>query len=187
MSAHRGKADIAPQGRDFRFDPSPTSALEKMEAGRSEPPPPTLSAAPNKSILKTFLFFRPSQIAFIQRQRPSIRLKNQFVFNWQVHAGHYLPCVTHSATDEVIPKQECSVSNGNEGHSRRQVLTTVGSLSIAGAMGQAIASSSLASPAAAAQPNSEIAEKTFEATADKRREYARSSLRRQSRQTAKSY
>jgi hypothetical protein len=57
MSAHRGKADIAPQGRDFRFDPSPTSALEKMEAGRSEPPPPTLSAAPNKSILKTFLFF----------------------------------------------------------------------------------------------------------------------------------
>src|SRR6266852_2459459 len=58
------------------------------------------------------------------------------------------------------------MSNGNEGHSRRQVLTTVGSLSIAGAMGQAIASSSLASPAAAAQPNSEIAEKTFEATAD---------------------
>jgi uncharacterized membrane protein len=58
------------------------------------------------------------------------------------------------------------VSNGNEGHSRRQVLTTVGSLSIAGAMGQAIASSSLVSPAAAAQPNSEIAEKTFEATAD---------------------
>src|SRR5260370_4126726 len=33
-------------------------------------------------------------------------------------------------------------------------------------MGQAIASSSLVSPAAAAQPNSEIAEKTFEATAD---------------------
>ena len=58
------------------------------------------------------------------------------------------------------------MSNGNEGHSRRQVLTTVGRLSIAGAMGQAIASSSLASPAAAAQPNSEIAEKTFEATAD---------------------
>jgi catalase len=58
------------------------------------------------------------------------------------------------------------VSNGNEGHSRRQVLTTVGSLSIAGAMGQAIASSSLVSPAPAAQPNSEIAEKTFEATAD---------------------
>ena len=58
------------------------------------------------------------------------------------------------------------MSNGNEGHSRRQVLTTVGSLSIAGAMGQAIASSSLVSPAAAAQPNSEIAEKTFEATAD---------------------
>jgi len=53
------------------------------------------------------------------------------------------------------------VSNGNEGHSRRQVLTTVGSLSIAGAMGQAIASS----PAAATQPNSEIAEKTFEAAA----------------------
>src|SRR5258707_4463353 len=62
--------------------------------------------------------------------------------------------------------QECSVSNGNEGHSRRQVLTTVGGLSIAGAMGQAIASSSLISPAAAAQPNSEIAEKTFEATAE---------------------
>src|ERR1700737_5460012 len=100
-----------------------------------------------------------SQIAFIQRQRPSIRLKNEFVFNWQVHAGRYLPCVTHSATDEVIPKQECSMSNENEGHSRRQVLTTVGSLSIAGAMGQAIASSSLVSPAAAAQPNSEIAEK----------------------------
>jgi len=58
------------------------------------------------------------------------------------------------------------MSNGNEGHSRRQVLTTVGGLSIAGAMGQAIASSSLVSPAAAAQPNSEIAEKTFEATAD---------------------
>ena len=57
------------------------------------------------------------------------------------------------------------MSNGNEGHSRRQVLTTVGSLSIAGAMGQAIASSSLVSPAAAAQPNSEIAEKTFEAAA----------------------
>ena len=55
------------------------------------------------------------------------------------------------------------MSNGNEGHSRRQVLTTVGSLSIAGA---AIASSSLVSPAAAAQPNSEIAEKAFEATAD---------------------
>ena len=54
------------------------------------------------------------------------------------------------------------MSNGNEGHSRRQVLTTVGSLSIAGAMGQAIASS----PPAAIQPNSEIAEKTFEATAD---------------------
>ena len=54
------------------------------------------------------------------------------------------------------------MSNGNEGHSRRQVLTTVGRLSIAGAMGQAIASS----PAAAAEPNSEIAEKTFEATAD---------------------
>ena len=54
------------------------------------------------------------------------------------------------------------MSNGNEGHSRRQVLTTVGSLSIAGAMGQAIASS----PAAATQPNSEIAEMTFEATAD---------------------
>jgi hypothetical protein len=54
------------------------------------------------------------------------------------------------------------VSNGNEGHSRRQVLTTVGRLSTAGAMGQAIASS----PAAATQPNSEIAEKTFEATAD---------------------
>src|SRR5260221_13077536 len=69
---------------------------------------------------------------------------------------------THSATHEVIPKQECSMSNGNEGHSRRQVLTTVGSLSITGAMGQAIASS----PAAAAQPNREIAEKTFEATAD---------------------
>src|SRR5260221_7221064 len=33
-------------------------------------------------------------------------------------------------------------------------------------MGQAIASSSLVSPAAAAQPNSEIAEKTFEAIAD---------------------
>src|SRR3979490_3484584 len=58
------------------------------------------------------------------------------------------------------------MSNGNEGHSRRQVLTAVGSLSIAGGMGQAIASSSLVSPAAAAQPNSEIAEKTFEATAD---------------------
>src|ERR1700675_257453 len=60
------------------------------------------------------------------------------------------------------------MSNGNEGHSRRQVLTTVGSLSIAGAMGQAIASSSLVSPAAAAadHANSEIAEKTFEATAD---------------------
>jgi hypothetical protein len=58
------------------------------------------------------------------------------------------------------------MANGNEGHSRRQVLTTVGSLSIAGAMGQAIASSSLISPAAAAQPNSEIAEKTFEATAE---------------------
>src|SRR5258708_37223700 len=58
------------------------------------------------------------------------------------------------------------MSNGNEGHSRRQVLTTVGSLSIAGAMGQAIASSSLISPAAAAQPNSEIAEKTFEASAE---------------------
>src|SRR5258708_17307319 len=58
------------------------------------------------------------------------------------------------------------MSNGNEGHSRRQVLTTVGSLSIAGAMGQAVASSSFVSPAAAAQPNSEIAEKTFEATAD---------------------
>ena len=54
------------------------------------------------------------------------------------------------------------MSNGNEGHSRWQVLTTVGRLSIAGAMGQAIASS----PAAATQPNSEIAEKTFEATAD---------------------
>ena len=54
------------------------------------------------------------------------------------------------------------MSNGNEGHSRREVLTTVGRLSIAGAMGQAIASS----PAAATQPNSEIAEKTFEATAD---------------------
>ena len=53
------------------------------------------------------------------------------------------------------------MSNGNEGHSRRQVLTTVGSLSIAGAMGQTIASS----PAAATQPNSEIAEMTFEATA----------------------
>ena len=37
------------------------------------------------------------------------------------------------------------MSNGNEGHSRRQVLTTV--------------------PAAATQPNSEIAEKTFEAAA----------------------
>jgi len=35
------------------------------------------------------------------------------------------------------------MSNGNEGHSRRQVLTTVGKLSIAGAMGPAIASSSL--------------------------------------------
>jgi catalase len=58
------------------------------------------------------------------------------------------------------------VSNGNEGHSRRKVLTSVGRLSIAGAMGQAIASSSLISPAAAAQPNSEIAEKTFEATAE---------------------
>src|SRR3981189_2106664 len=58
------------------------------------------------------------------------------------------------------------MSNGNEGHSRRQVFTTVGSLSIAGAMGQATASPSLGSPAAAAQPNSEIAEKTFEATAD---------------------
>jgi len=79
------------------------------------------------------------------------------------------------------------VSNGNEGHSRRQVLTTVGSLSIAGAMGQAIASSSLVSPAAAAQPNSEIAERTFEATADNVVKYARSSLRRQSRQAAKSY
>ena len=56
-------------------------------------------------------------IAFIQRQRPSIRLKNKFEFNWQVHVGRYLPCVTHSATDEVIPKQECSMSNGNEGHS----------------------------------------------------------------------
>jgi hypothetical protein len=33
-------------------------------------------------------------------------------------------------------------------------------------MGQAIASSSLVSPAAAAEPNSAIAEKTFEATAD---------------------
>ena len=54
------------------------------------------------------------------------------------------------------------MSNGNEGHSRRQILTTVGSLSIAGAMGQAITSS----PAAATQPNSEIAEMTFEATAD---------------------
>src|SRR5258705_531371 len=64
----------------------------------------------------------------------------------------------------AFPKQECSVSNGNQGHSRRQVLTTVGRLSIAGAIGQAIASSS---PAAAAQPNSEIADKTFEATADK--------------------
>src|ERR1700680_5315401 len=33
-------------------------------------------------------------------------------------------------------------------------------------MGQATPSSSLVSPAAAAQPNSDIAEKTFEATAD---------------------
>jgi hypothetical protein len=33
-------------------------------------------------------------------------------------------------------------------------------------MGQAIASSSLVSPAAAAEPNSEIAEKTLEATGD---------------------
>src|SRR5258705_13997851 len=73
---------------------------------------------------------------------------------------------THSATHEVIPKQECSMSNGNEGHSRRQVLTTVGSLLISGAMGQAVASSSLVSPAAAAQPNTEIAEKTFEGTAE---------------------
>src|SRR5260370_19862378 len=73
---------------------------------------------------------------------------------------------THSATHEVIPKQECSMSNGNEGHSRRQVLTTVGSLSIAGAMGQAIASSSLVSPAAPAQPNRHIPGKTFQATAD---------------------
>jgi catalase len=62
-------------------------------------------------------------------------------------------------------KQERSVSNGNEGHSRRQVLTTAGRLSIAGAIGSAIASASLISPAAA-RPDSEIAEKTFVATAD---------------------
>ena len=130
-----------------------------MEPGRSEPPPPTLSAAPNKSILKTFLFFPAVSNRFHPGQRPSIRLKNELVFNWLVQPGPYLP---HSATDEIIPKQECPVSNGNEGHSRRQVLTTVGRLSIAGAMGQAIASS----PAAATQPNSEIAEKIFEATAE---------------------
>src|SRR6476660_430867 len=63
-----------------------------MEAGRSEPPPPTLSAAPNKSILKTFLFFPAVSNRFHPRQRPSIRLKNKYVFNWQVHAGQYLPC-----------------------------------------------------------------------------------------------
>jgi hypothetical protein len=27
MSAHRGKADIPPQGRDFRFDPTATLAV----------------------------------------------------------------------------------------------------------------------------------------------------------------
>src|SRR3981189_1553675 len=58
------------------------------------------------------------------------------------------------------------MSNGNEGHSRRQVFTTVGGLSIAGGMGQALAPASLIAQAAAAEPNSEIAEKTFEATAE---------------------
>src|SRR5260370_22915486 len=50
-------------------------ALEKMEAGRSEPPPPTLSAAPNKSILKTFLFLPAVSNRLHPRQRPSIKLK----------------------------------------------------------------------------------------------------------------
>src|SRR5258707_6639626 len=54
-------------------------ALEKMEAGRSEPPPPTLSAAPNKSILKTFLFLPAVSNRLHPRQRPSIRLKNYLV------------------------------------------------------------------------------------------------------------
>ena len=55
--------------------------------------------------------------------------------------------------------------SGNVGRSRRHVLATAGRLSIAGAMGQAIASSSLVSRAAA-QPNGETAEKTFEASAE---------------------
>src|SRR5258706_14160314 len=50
-----------------------------MEAGRSEPPPPTSSAAPNKSILKTFLFLPAVSNRFHPRQRPSIRLKNYLI------------------------------------------------------------------------------------------------------------
>src|SRR5258708_15130258 len=50
-----------------------------METGRSEPPPPTLSAAPNKSILKTFLFLPAVSNRFHPRQRPSIRLKNYLI------------------------------------------------------------------------------------------------------------
>jgi hypothetical protein len=57
MSAYRGRPEVIGGGQNDAIDPYRTSALEKMEAGRSEPPPPTLSAAPNKSIRKTFLFF----------------------------------------------------------------------------------------------------------------------------------
>ena len=55
------------------------SSRNKVRArsfANSEPPPPTLSAAPNKSILKTFLFFPAVSNRFHPRQRPSIRLKN---------------------------------------------------------------------------------------------------------------
>jgi hypothetical protein len=53
-------------------DPCRTSAFEKREAARSEPPPRTWSALPVKAITKTLIV----QIAFIQtkRRQPDSRI-----------------------------------------------------------------------------------------------------------------
>src|ERR1700685_2197910 len=71
-----------------QITPSPTSALEIMEPGRSEPPPPTLSAAPNKSIRKTFFysFGRLKSLSSKDHGRQSGSRINSYL-NWNVHAG----------------------------------------------------------------------------------------------------
>src|ERR1700694_3109677 len=68
-----------------QMTPKRTSALEKREEARSEPPQPTWSAVPVKAIIKILIV----QNRFHPNQTPPTRFENKFVFNWQVRAGRY--------------------------------------------------------------------------------------------------